>query len=187
MIQRVRVPWWQVFVLACACVVFAVPARASAQPAEADPVVTTVFIVRHAQKADPNDNSPDSPLSAQGTQAADRLAAALRSAQLKAVFATPTTRARDTARPAATFFGVDVTDYQPNAPEELAARIHAQWAGRSALIVGHSNTVPALVRALGGVAEGELNSDEYDNLFIVTITELDGRRAVATTRLHLPQ
>lgn len=187
MVERPRVSWWHVLALLCACMVLAMPLRAEAQPAEADPVVTTVFIVRHAQKADPHDNSQGSPLSDEGKRAAARLASALRSAHIDAVFATPTTRARDTARPTAAIFGIEVTDYPPGDPEALAASIRGKWAGRSALIVGHSNTVPALVRALGGDADGELAGDEYDNLFIVTITEVAGRRSIATTRLHLPQ
>lgn len=159
------------------------PSAASADPLT--PVVSTVFVVRHAQKADPQDNTPGAALSAQGKAAADQLAATLRSAGIQGVFATQTTRARDTARPTATLFGLEVTEYY--APADLATLINEKWFGRPVLIVGHSNTVPALIEALGGDPIGELGSDEYDNLFILSIAQAKGGRTVTTTRLRLPQ
>ena len=35
------------------------------------------------------------------------------------------------------------------------------------LFVGHSNTVPALIKALGHTAEIKIPETEYDNLFLV--------------------
>ncbi len=173
------------FALAClgAASLATLPSAASADPLT--PVVSTVFVVRHAQKADPQDNTPGAVLSAQGKAAADQLAATLRSAGIQAVFATPTTRARDTAKPTATLFGLEVTEYQ--APADLATLINEKWFGRPVLIVGHSNTVPALIKSLGGDPIGDLGPDEYDNLFILTIAQDMGGRTVATTRLRLPQ
>ncbi len=47
----------------------------------------------------------------------------------------------------------------------LVARLRAEHAGGVVLLVGHSNTVPAIIKALGGpdVTIGDM---EYDNLFI---------------------
>lgn len=172
-------------VVALGCTSIVAMAHAGADDDAERVTMTTLFVVRHAQKADPGNNAPDAPLSDAGRRAARRLAETLRSADLAAVFATPTVRARDTAAPTATVFGVGVTEYR--GAEQLAEQIHRDWRGRSALIVGHSNTVPAIVRALGGRVQGELGDDEYDNLFIVTIVERGGDRAVSTTRLRPPE
>ncbi len=155
--------------------------------ANTDASSTTIFVVRHAQKADPDDNTPGARLSEDGRESARRLAASLRSTGIAAVFATPTVRARGTAQPTGTLFGVPVTEYDPASLAKLSDRIHSEWKGKSCLVVGHSNTVPAIVRALGGAVGENLASDAYDNLFVVSIAEIGGIRQVTTTRLHLPQ
>jgi phosphohistidine phosphatase SixA len=50
----------------------------------------------------------------------------------------------------------------------LVARIKAQSG--NLLVVGHSNTVPEIVKALGGEAVAIGDSD-YDNLFVLTATQ----------------
>ena len=50
----------------------------------------------------------------------------------------------------------------------LVTRLRAQ-PGRH-LVVGHSNTIPVLVRALGGEAGGLIEQEEYDRLYILTLT-----------------
>jgi len=48
--------------------------------------------------------------------------------------------------------------------------IHQKHRGGTILIVGHSNTVPALVKALTGADPGEIAHDSFDQLFVVTTT-----------------
>jgi hypothetical protein len=48
----------------------------------------------------------------------------------------------------------------------LVARLKQD--GATALVVGHSNTVPEIVAALGVATAVTVADDEYDNLFIVT-------------------
>jgi phosphohistidine phosphatase SixA len=50
----------------------------------------------------------------------------------------------------------------------LVARIKAHSG--NLLVVGHSNTVPEIVKALGGEAVAIGDSD-YDNLFVLTATQ----------------
>ncbi len=42
-------------------------------------------------------------------------------------------------------------------------------AGRAIVVVGHSNTVPELVRALGVNSNIELTEGDYGDLFVVTL------------------
>ena len=43
-------------------------------------------------------------------------------------------------------------------------------AGPAPLVIGHSNTVPELIAALGGTAGIEIDEAEFDHMFVVSIT-----------------
>ncbi len=51
--------------------------------------------------------------------------------------------------------------------ETLLARIQGHGKGEAVLIVGHSNTVPAILKGLGYTAELVIAEEEFDNFFIV--------------------
>jgi broad specificity phosphatase PhoE len=137
---------------------------------------TVVVLVRHAEKVD---DSRDPPLSEAGERRAEALAAALGDAGIQAVYTTQYVRTRDTAAPLARAVGVDPVivasagDAAANAAA-TAAHIREHNVGRTVLVVGHSNTVPAIITALGGADVGKIGDDEYFHLFIVL---LDGSGA----------
>ncbi len=126
------------------------------------PVV--VYLVRHAEKVD---DSRDPLLSPAGTARAQLLAGMLKDAGITHVWSTDYQRTRLTAGPTASALGLKVEIYNPAQPAELVARLKAT-PGRH-LVVGHSNTTPGLVKALGGDPQGEIVDTEYDRLYIVTI------------------
>lgn len=129
---------------------------------------TTFIVVRHAEKAD---DQPDDPsLDADGRDRAGALAQALAAVPLKAVYATPTRRTRETAAPVAADKSLEVRDYDPAmAASELATMLHIRHAGDTVLLVGHSNTVPDIVTALCACPVEPLTEDEYGDLFRVRI------------------
>jgi broad specificity phosphatase PhoE len=49
----------------------------------------------------------------------------------------------------------------------LIAKVRALGPDARVLIVGHSNTLPSILRALGHRKEHKIASGEYDNLFVV--------------------
>jgi hypothetical protein len=49
------------------------------------------------------------------------------------------------------------------------------------LVVGHSNTVPEIVRALGGGDVGEIPDGRYDDFFIVVLSEGGSARTIRGT------
>ena len=149
------------------------PGPSSAPPA-ADSVV--VFVVRHAEKVE--DGSQDPPLTAAGRARAALLARTLGDVKLTGAYATDYRRARATAEPAARAAGLEVRLYDPAKPAELAARLRAH-PGRY-LVVGHSNTVPGLVRALGGNPGPDVSEADYHGLYVVLL----GRGGVTTLRLR---
>jgi phosphohistidine phosphatase SixA len=133
------------------------PACALAEP-------SAIYIVRHAEKA-PEGKDPD--LTADGQARARNIAAMLQKAGVTHVFSTPTARTRETAQPLAERAGVAIENYDPRAPQALADKVHA--LDGAVLIVGHSNTVPALVRLLGGdEADKEIPETEYNRLYQLT-------------------
>ena len=142
-------------------------ATASSAPAPA------YYVMRHLEKAD----GPDPALSAAGAVNAQRLAAWFEGrGKPQAIYVSPTRRARETAAPLAARLGLTLTEYNPADTAALVARVRAEPG--SVLVVGHSNTVPDIVAALGGTRPAPLADSDYGSIWIVT---KDGR----TERLGL--
>ena len=133
----------------------------------------TILLVRHAEKAT-DANEASVPLSEAGTARAARLAEMLRSAGVTAVYATDTVRARKTAEPLAKAAGLEVRIYAPkdadgkSAPRILLDRLKKEDPRGVVLVVGHSNTVPEILAALGYPEKVEIAATQYDDLFVVT-------------------
>jgi broad specificity phosphatase PhoE len=129
-----------------------------------------VFIVRHAERADggaPRMQAQADPLlSPMGEARAAKLAVMLRDAGIQAIYVTEYRRTQDTAKPLATQLGLEPRQYSSRDTDALVRRLHDENIRDIVLVVGHSNTVPAVIKALGG-REVALADDEYDNLFIL--------------------
>jgi phosphohistidine phosphatase SixA len=139
---------------------------ASAVPA----AQSSVFLVRHAERADAGRGGAgsDPELSAAGTARAEALATALKDAGITAIFTTEYKRTQQTAEPLAKALGLTVTVVPAKDIAALVERI-GKSAG-SVLVVGHSNTVPDVIEALGVDAAVQIADADYDNLFVVTTT-----------------
>lgn len=142
----------------------------------AAPVVAqqTIFVVRHAERAEsapaPGTSAmmapaTDPPLSAAGLERAARLAAMLRSANISHVYATEFIRTRQTVAPLAQAQHLEVTEVPAKDTARLVEQVRA--ARGNVLIAGHSNTVPDLLKALGIKDDIAIPDGEFDNLFIV--------------------
>lgn len=130
-----------------------------------------VFIVRHAEKASATD--PDPSLSETGRERAVALAAALRDARVSHILVTARKRTSETAAPLASALELTmhVVPFGTSTPEHAAAVAAAVRAakGSAVLVVGHSNTVTAIIAALGGPTMPDLCDAAYANLFIVRL------------------
>lgn len=136
-----------------------------------------VYVTRHAEKGA---ESKDPNLTPQGQARARTLALILRKAAIKQVFSTATLRTTQTAQPLAAQAGVEVHIYDAGKPAIVIDKIKALPG--PTLLVGHSNTVPDLVRMLGGVA-APMAEDEFDRLYQISINA-DG--SVTTVLLTTP-
>jgi broad specificity phosphatase PhoE len=123
-----------------------------------------IFIVRHAERADA---SADSPLSSEGEARADHLAALLKDAGITHILTTDLKRTMQTGSPLAAALHLTATALKAGDQDALLTRLHAASPRDRILVVGHANTVPALLQALGVSAVVTLADAEYDNLFLV--------------------
>jgi phosphohistidine phosphatase SixA len=137
----------------------------------------TVFLTRHAERAGGGAMGHDDPLSPAGRERADLLARMLADAPIGSIFVTEFRRTQETAAPLARKLGVAPRQI-PTVPATVAA-IKALKSG-TALVAGHSNTLPEIISGLGGPAIPKIAEDEFDNLYILTISGKD----VTLVRLH---
>lgn len=144
------------------------------------PATTTTFVVtRHAQKDD--DGTRDPPLSSAGLAHAQSLAKQLADAPLVAVYATSFKRTQQAAQPSATEHGLDVITYDAATPAaQFAARLRASHSRGTVLVVGHSNTVPAIATALCDCAVAPLGEQDYGRIYTIRIGS-DDRAALLET------
>jgi broad specificity phosphatase PhoE len=135
------------------------PAVALAQP--------VVFVVRHAERADAGmaAATKDPDLSEIGRARAQSLAALLKDARVTGIYVSEFKRTRQTAEPLAALNKIEPVVLGEKDLAQLAARLKA---GGNVLIVGHSNTVPAILKALGVTEPVTIGDAEFDNLFVVT-------------------
>ena len=142
----------------------------------------TIILVRHGEKtAEPKE---DPTLTPAGEARAMALADVVRGAGISAIYSTAWKRTQLTVRPVSEQLKVPITTFDAGTPgsrvygEVYAAELLAKQRGKVVLVVGHSNTLPAILRGLG-IADAPLIPDaEHDNLFIVTIPEAGPARVV---------
>jgi broad specificity phosphatase PhoE len=160
---------WLVLILALT----GVTAPAWGQSAQSDAPGTIVLLVRHAEKAaQPAD---DPPLTSDGRRRAEALAGVVKDAHTAAIITTQLHRTVETAQPSAAATGVtpevvvrsSTTTTQQNVAEVAAAvRKHV---GETVLVVGHNDTVPLIIAALGGPDLPAICEAVYDKLFVMVL------------------
>jgi broad specificity phosphatase PhoE len=135
-----------------------IPSLASAQK--------MVILTRHAERADGQAtmSASDPELSAAGAARAQKLAAMLGDASIAAIFTTEYRRTKDTAAPLAAKLKVTPEVVMASQAAAIIEKIKSH-PNDTVFVVGHSNTVPVIIRALGG-PDVTIGDEEYDNLFI---------------------
>jgi len=137
---------------------------------EAPAGVTTIVVVRHAEKAAEGD---DPGLTAAGRARAAALAGMLEHAGVTAIYSSQFRRTRETVDPLSERVGVPVTvepitaDNASTYARDLARHVLERHEGETVVVVNHSNTVPAIVEALGGGPVPAMSEAEYDHVYIV--------------------
>ncbi len=134
-----------------------------------------VILARHAEKLDGRDPA----LSEAGEERAHVLAHVLSQWPVDAIYTSQFRRTRDTAAPIAEATGVAPVVVDARDMPALLTEI-LEGDHRAIVVIGHSNTVPAIARALGAPGVVDIPEAGYDDLLIVRIFG-DGN----ATLLHL--
>ena len=160
----------------CAALSLALPALLQQNSDPLEPV--TVIVVRHAETAGSSRTGGDPKLSESGMQRAEALAELLEHAGVTHLYSSQFERTKAVLAPLAEASGLEVESLDADALKEQIERIQALPPGSVAVIAGHSNTVPAMVLALGGTPQRTerhpqygpmLAHTEYGRLFLLTL------------------
>jgi broad specificity phosphatase PhoE len=144
-------------------------------PLTATAEVTMIYLTRHGEKAS---ETGDPALTAEGNVRAQNIAAVLKKAKIAQIFSTNYLRTKQTAQPLSTALSVAVQTYDPRQQAAFAKQVLALKG--NTMIVGHSNTIPDMVRQLGGDPGSDIPETEFNRLYVLAI-EKDG--SVTTTLL----
>ena len=134
---------------------------AETPPPTVSSVSQTVFVMRHLEKG----QGEDPPLTEIGAAHANALAGLLADRKIRAIFTSDTRRAKETAAPLAARLHIGSDTYDPRNPDALAAQVRA--VPGNVLVVGHSNTVPALLQMFGGPPIPPLGETDFGTVWAV--------------------
>ncbi len=143
------------------------PATAPAQP-QPQPAAHPIYVMRHLNTPA---GEPDPDLLPEGRATAVALADLMETDPFQgagrpvAIYVSDYKRTRQTAAPTAARLALNVTIYDPRDTAGLIARVRAEPG--PVLIVGHSNTVPDIIAALGGTRPAPLVHEDFGDLWVV--------------------
>lgn len=128
---------------------------------------TTVYLMRHAEKADA---TADTHLSVVGQERAQKWAAYFAGKNIAAIYSTPYNRTRETVQPLAKASNLQITEYDPRQAD--LKTLMEKHRGKSIVIVGHSNTIPGYINRLLGEAKlTDIPETEFGQLYIIKDTK----------------
>ncbi|MBC5773810.1 histidine phosphatase family protein [Pontibacter sp. KCTC 32443] len=132
--------------------------------------VTTVYVVRHAEKVTADSTNQDPVLTPAGEARAKALVAYLNGKPVDAVYSTKYKRNSLTVKPLADARKMPINTYEAHDFEGLKKQILQNNAGKTVVVVGHSNTILPIVEAFGAKKPfAEVADSKYDHIFKITI------------------
>jgi 2,3-bisphosphoglycerate-dependent phosphoglycerate mutase len=130
-------------------------------------VVTTVILIRHGERNASTPADPDPHLNAAGKARAKKLIHVVGQSGIKAIYRSHFVRAKETAQPLATHLGLSTIEMDEALP--IKNDILSNHAGQTVLVIGHSDTVPDIIKRLGAGSIPVIDDAEFDNLFVVKV------------------
>lgn len=132
-----------------------------------------VVLVRHGEKA--TDDPRDPSLSEAGLRRAEALVRLLGETRFSAAITSEFRRTRDFAVPLAKKHGLTPKTVPAKDQSALLAALQATTPGTATLLVGHSNTLPAVARALGATLSGltptgDFPDADYDRCVVLVLS-----------------
>jgi broad specificity phosphatase PhoE len=141
-------------------------ALAAASPAWAQ---QAMIIVRHAEQAQDGSGmmQGDPALNEAGQSHAKALASYLKDAGITAIFTSQYDRARQTAAPLAAMLKLQPGVIMKDDVAALADAIRSKHARDVVLVVGHSDTIPTILKTFGVAEPVQIDKNEFDNVWLV--------------------
>ena len=127
----------------------------------------TLYLVRHAEKQLNSGDDPD--LNKVGILRSHQLADWFQDKDIKDIWSSDHKRTRDTAKPLVTSLGFDLNIYDPGDQSALVEILTSRK--NTALIVGHSNTIPDLARLLCDCSIADMDDSEYERLIVISFID----------------
>ena len=93
----------------------------------------------------------------------------LRDSKISVIYTTEFKRTQQTAAPLAKALGLTVTTLPAENQAALVGKLRTSTA--TSLVVGHSNTILDIIKALGITEPVNIPDSDYDNLFVVVLGE----------------
>ncbi|MEZ4808755.1 MAG: histidine phosphatase family protein [Allomuricauda sp.] len=138
--------------------------------AKTEPVISTFYFIRHAEKDRTDPDNPDPELNQDGLGRAIRWAEVFDPIDLDAIYSTNYERTSMTAAPTSVKKNIDIQYYDPKSLDIEAFK--ATNKGHNVLVVGHSNTTPDFVNKMIGFEKyGPMDDNDNSSLFIVRIID----------------
>lgn len=137
-----------------------------------DTEISTFYFIRHAEKDRTDPEAIDPELNQRGLGRAMHWAEILNQVQLDAVYSTDFERTNMTAAPVSVKQDITVQYYDPDQLD--IDQFKQENRGRNVLVVGHSNSTPALVNKFLG-EEKYSAMDDYDNGSLFIVQEVGGQ------------
>ncbi|MDC6363129.1 MULTISPECIES: histidine phosphatase family protein [Flavobacteriaceae] len=135
-----------------------------------DPVISTFYFIRHAEKDRTDPDNPDPELNQDGLDRAIKWAEVFDPIAIDVIYSTNYERTSMTAAPTSVKKNVDVKYYDPNNID--IEQFKSENEGLNVLVVGHSNTTPAFVNKMIEVEKYEpMDDTDNSSLFIVRIID----------------
>lgn len=135
---------------------------------------TTVVLVRHAEKELSTINDP--PLTPDGELRAERLSQLFGKVtgvgRLTAIYVSDTRRSQQTAAPLAARLRMQPVIIPGDDIRGVARHAMHDHRGASVLIVGHSNTIPEIIRRISDIEVPPIADDDFDGIYVLSVPTL---------------
>lgn len=142
--------------------------------------VTTVYLIRHAEKDRTDLENPDPELNQKGLGRAMHWAEIFNDIALDLVYSTDFERTSMTAAPVSIKKDIPTEYYDPKSID--IQDFKRKILGKQVLVVGHSNTIPEMVNSLlGDTIYTQMEDTDNGSLFIVNLV---GPQSFSS-RLHI--
>ena len=141
--------------------------------------ITTVILVRHAEKATDGTKDPD--LTEAGKVRAIALVKLLNEVKIDAIYSTTFKRTQNTVAQLAMDKGITIESYNAMKGEAID-EIIKKFPGGTVVICGHSNTTPWTANYLLGKEQyKDFDDSDYDNVLLLNVVQKGNAKATWLT------